>query len=283
MLLNHQKPKMVPDYFVSRRNTTIQILFTTVFAYFFINVYQPFGSMEWYSVSWWVFSFVSGLIVIAGMLVVLASRLIMFAIKKFRPISVRYYSVMIVSEIIMKGALYTIVERLALVDESPFFPALLIAIQNTSLILLIPYLISTLFFAWWEKKVSLDTLLRQLRFKPEFIPFRDENDTLKLSLKALDLLYLEANDNYVIVHYKSGEHHKKYMLRNTLKRLEKQMEGYPLLRCHRSFMVNIDQIKMLKRDQSQFNLWLDVSGSISIPVSKSFTESVSEAMLKIRP
>jgi len=278
-----KNPKLVPDFFVNRRNTTIQILFTTVFAYFFINVYQPFGAMNWYAVSWWVFSFVSGLIVIAGMLVVLASRLIMFAVKRYRPITVRYYAVMIVCEIIMKGALYTVVERLALIDETPFLPAFVVAVQNTSLILLIPYLISTLFFAWWEKKVSLDTLLRQLRYKPEFIPLRDENDALKLSIKSHDLLYLEANDNYVIIHYKSGENLKKYILRNTLKKLTKQMEGYPLLRCHRSFMVNIDQIKMLKRDQSQFNLWLDASGSVSIPVSKSFVKPVSDALVKLHP
>jgi len=277
-----QARKMVPDFFVSRRNTTIQILFTTVFAYFFINVYQPFGVKDWYALSWWMFSFVSGLIVIAGMLVVLASRLIMFAVKRYRPISVRYYAIMIASEIIMKGALYTVVERLALVDETPFVPALVVAVQNTSLILLIPYLISTLFFAWWEKKVSLETLISQLRNKPQFIPFNDENETLKLSIKMQDLVYLEAADNYVIIHFKSGQTQKRYLLRNTLKNLERQLEGWPLLRCHRSFMVNIDQIKMLKRGQSQFNLWLDEAGSVSIPVSKGYVPKVTDVLSKSR-
>ncbi|HSV88323.1 MAG TPA: LytTR family DNA-binding domain-containing protein [Bacteroidales bacterium] len=278
-----RKPRLVPEFFVSSRNTIIQILFTTVFAYFFINVYQPFGSKDWYAVSFWVFSLVSGLIVIAGMLVVLASRLIMFAVKRYRPITVWYYAIMIASEIIMKGAMYTVVERLALVDETPFFKALVIAVQNTSLILLIPYLISTLFFAWWEKKVSLETLIRQLRYKPQFIPFKDENESLKLSIKSYDLLYLEANDNYVTIHYKSGDNLKKFTLRNTLKNIEKQMEDYPLLRCHRSFMVNIDQVKMLKREYSQFNLWLDEAGTVSIPVSRSFVLPVSEVMSKLRP
>lgn len=275
--------KLVPEYFVNRRNVTIQILFTTVFAYFFINVYQPFGSKDWYAVSWWVFSFVSGLIVLAGMLVVLASRIIMFMVKKYRPITVQYYLIMIVAEIVLKGALYTFLERIALEDNTPFLPSMVLAVQNTSLILLIPYLISTLFFAWWEKKVNLETLLRQLRFKPQFIPFKDENGSLKLSIKSHDLVYLEASDNYVIVHYQSGDGQKKYILRNTLKNLEQQMEGYPLLRCHRSYMVNFDQIKMLKRDSSQLNLWLDDQGSISIPVSKTYAQTVSEAMSKLRP
>jgi len=275
-----QERRLVPEYFVSRRNTTIQILFTTVFAYFFINVYQPFGSKDWYAVSWWMFSMVSGLIVIAGMLVVLASRLIMFAVKRYRPVSVRYYALMIASEIIMKGALYTVVERLALVDETPFVPALIIAVQNTSLILLIPYLISTLFFAWWEKKVSLETLISQLRSKRQFIPFHDENETLKLSIKIQDLVFLEAADNYVIIHFKSGHTQKRFLLRNTLKNLERQLEGWPLLRCHRSFMVNIDQIKMLKRGHNQFSLWLDESGSISVPVSKGYIPKVTNALSK---
>ncbi|HSV88679.1 MAG TPA: LytTR family DNA-binding domain-containing protein, partial [Bacteroidales bacterium] len=76
---------------------------------------------------------------------------------------------------------------------------------------------------------------------------------------------------------------KKFTLRNTLKNIEKQMEDYPLLRCHRSFMVNIDQVKMLKRDHSQFNLWLDEAGTVSIPVSRSFVRPVSEVMSKLRP
>jgi hypothetical protein len=278
-----KQTRLIPEYFVNRRNTIRQALFTTLFAYFFINLYKPFGAREWYDVSWWLYSLVSGLLVTGGMLVVFISRLIMFLVKRYRKISVLYYIIMITCEIFFMGALYAILERIVLGDVRPFSSLLYITIQNTSLILLIPYMISLLYFAWREKKMSLDELIRQIRSKPHFIPFKDENDILRVTLKARDLIFLEASDNYVVIHYQAGEKVKTYLLRNTLKRIEMQLSDFPLLRCHRSFMVNIDQIKMLKREKGQFHLWMDEAGSLSVPVSRSYIKPVSEVLMKFFP
>lgn len=273
--------KSIPDFFVSKKNTIHQILFTTLFAFIFINVYRPFGADEWYDVSWWMFVFASGLLVFAGMLVVILSRLLMFWIKKHSQITILGYVLMVLAEILFMGGLYALLERITLGGVRPFTLLYFVSIQNAALILLIPYTVSLLYISWRDKKVNLDALLKQLRSKPQFIAFKDENNILRFTIKADDLIYLSASDNYVEIHYKSGPKLKKYLLRNTLKRMEDQFRELPLLRCHRSYMVNLDQVKMFKREKGQISLWMDDEGEVTIPVSRSYGKSVTEIFEKV--
>lgn len=275
--MNEWKSNAIPDYFISRRNTTLQVSFTAIFAFFFINIYRPFGAGEWYDVRWWAFLLASGGLVLAGMIVIILSRMLMFAVKQKTTITRAYYVVMVSSEILLMGALYAILELIVLGGIRPFGLLLYVAVQNTSLILLIPYSMSLLFFAWREKKMSLEALVRQIRNRPRFILFKDENGVLRLTLKSNDLIFLEASDNYVVIHFQAGPKVKSYLLRNTLKRLESGLSGFPLLRCHRSYMVNIHRVKMLKRDKGQFKLWMDDEGVLAIPVSRSYIPSVTGA------
>jgi len=275
-LTTEKKRKLVPAYFVNRRNSVIQVFFATLFAYGFINIYRPFGADEWYDVTWWLFSLVSGLLVFAGMLVILISRVLMFWIKRRRPVSALYYILMVTSEVLLMGILYAVLERIVLGNVRPFGALIYMSIQNTSLILLIPYTISLLFFAWQENKMSLEALLAQLTRKPYFIPFHDENGILRITLKSDDLIYLEASDNYVVIYYQAAENVKSYLLRNTLKRLETQLAGFSLVRCHRSFMVNVAHVKMMKREKGVFSLWMNDAGTISIPVSRSYSTAMAK-------
>ncbi|HHU58618.1 MAG TPA: LytTR family transcriptional regulator [Bacteroidales bacterium] len=272
-----KNPKVIPEYFVTRRNTILQIVFTALFAFFFINIYRPFGAGEWYDVRWWAFLLASGALVMAGMVVVIISRLLMQLRQRRRPVTLTYYAWSVVAEIFFMGVLYAVLELVVLGGVRPFGVLLYVAVQNTSLILLIPYLISLLFFAWREKKMSLDALVRQIRKRPQFILFRDENEVLRLTIKSSDLIYLEASDNYVVIYFQAGIKVKSFLLRNTLKRLEQMLEDFPLLRCHRSYMVNIHRVKMLKRDKGQFKLWMDEEGQLSIPVSRSYAQAVTSA------
>lgn len=274
MSLEIRKKGYIPDYFVTWRNTILQVLFTALFAFLFINIYKPFGAGEWYQEKWWMFSLGSAALVIVGMIVIIVSRLLMLARRSKGPIRIRYYVFSVASEILFMGAAYAVLELVVLGGVRPFWILLYMAVQNTSLILLIPYIISLLFFSWRENKLTLEQLVSQLRAKRHFIPFEDENGVLRLTINSGDLLYLKASDNYVDIIYRSGEKTKTYVLRNTLKKLEGSLDGLPLLRCHRSYMVNVTSVKILKRDKGKFVLWLDEDGSITIPVSRGYADEV---------
>ncbi len=268
--------KGIPDYFIDRSNTTIQIVFTSIFAFVFINIYKPFGSGQWYDVSEEKFLFFSALLVIWGMLVVIISRtLVNRLLSKVHKITVGNYLLLVLAEISLMAGLYTSLEVWVLKDARFWGEIFYIAIQNTSLILLIPYIISLLFFAYKDKKRNIEQLMRGNT--DPFISFYDEAGVLRLTIKAENLLYLESSENYVEIRYLKERKIAVYLLRSSLKRLEDTLAEYNLVRCHRSFIVNLKKVHHLsKAGGGSYKMYLDSPEEISIPVSKTYAQNLLE-------
>src|SRR5258706_2056312 len=83
-----------------------------------------------------------------------------------------------------------------------------------------------------------------------------------------ELLYLESDANYVILHLKSQ---KKVMVRSTLNDFTKEIDQKIFIRVHRSYSVNINMIDDI------FPTEISVTG-IKIPVGKSFREDLFKAL-----
>jgi DNA-binding LytR/AlgR family response regulator len=183
---------------------------------------------------------------------------------------------MIALEIIVMAAFYATYEKLIIKDVRTYYSLWFVAGGNTALILLIPYLISSLYFAWQDKKRNLEKLMKEKMEKesPEFISFYDEKDALRLTLKSSDLFYLESSDNYVTIYYSDGGALKKYLLRNSLKRMEVMLRKSPVVRCHRSFMVNINQIKAVRKGKKGYEIELNLPGHHIVPVTKTYEPKI---------
>lgn len=269
----------VPDYLTTRKNTIIQIAFTTIFAYIFINIYRPFGYNNWYKIQQWQLLIASAVIVITGMVVIILSRIIMLRLKRSHEITFAMYIWFILAEIIAMGLFYTSFEIFILNDTRQPLDLLFNAVQNTSLILLIPYTVSTLFFAWSDIKKKLEHVVQQFRDPSEIIvPFKDEKGNLKITIKCTDLLFLESNDNYVNINYLDKGKLKTYMIRNSLKQFESELKDYPVYRNHRKFSVNIKNVKMLKKERKGFELVMNSENEEKIPVSRSYEKRIMDLM-----
>lgn len=268
----------IPEYFVKKRNIFLQIAFTTLFAYVFINIYRPFDASNWYDINKWQFLLYSGVMVLSCMLVVIISRIVLYQVSRFKPISVIAYGFLVAGEIIFMAASFALVEDYVLKDGRSFAELFFVAIQNTALILLIPYLISHLFFAFQENKINLEQLKLQRYRKPTqvFIAFRDENGVLRLTLKKSDFLYAESSDNYVIIHYLVGSDKKQFLLRNTLKELEKKLQKHHVVRCHRSYLVHMDKVMLLQKARKGFKIQLNTPEKNILPVSKTYEKQIVE-------
>ena len=72
-----------------------------------------------------------------------------------------------------------------------------------------------------------------------------------------------------------------YLMRCRTTRLEKQLEGTPLVRCHRSFIVNVDNVKLFKREGARVFLVLTHPDAKKIPVSKSYYKTIAERLGRI--
>ncbi len=269
----------VPEYLVAKKNTVLLIAFTTVFAYVFLNIYHPFGLEEWYKVKEWELLVASAVVVLTGMVVVIISRLMLFRLKKTHEITLAFYIWLVVAEVFLMGAFYTSLEIFIMKDQRPVLALLSNAVQNTALILLIPYTLSILFFAWKDIKKKLDQMVFQIKDPSElFIPFKDDKGILRITLKCADVLYLESNDNYLNIHYLDNQKRKIFMIRNSLKNIEKQLKEYPLYRTHRKFSVNIKNVKLMKKSRKGYELVMNTEKEDLLPVTLSYEKKIMELM-----
>ena len=63
--------------------------------------------------------------------------------------------------------------------------------------------------------------------------------------KLSEILYLEVKDKYVQIVMENGEK----LIRSSLKDQEKRLEEYGFIRCHKSFLVNLQKIYAVKHDK----------------------------------
>ncbi|HEX2969467.1 MAG TPA: LytTR family DNA-binding domain-containing protein [Bacteroidales bacterium] len=269
----------LPSYHNVKQNILRLILFTSVFALIFINIYAPFGADRWFNVTRLRFFTFSSLTILTGVLIVVISRIGMYNYCRRMPLLVWQFLIWIFAEIALMSLFYSLFEKYVL-DDSREFPGIFkISLKNTALVLLLPYAISWLWLAWQDKKDQL----AKLKDEPEkdgsqkdMIAFYDDKGILKFSVKRENLLYLESAENYVNVCYLNKDKISKYMLRDTLKKVEETFAGSDIVRCHRCYIVNFDKVKVIRRDKDGLKLELDVPSATDIPVSKTYVSSVMQ-------
>lgn len=280
----------IPQYLTDKKNIVRLVLFTAIFALIFINLYSPFAVNDWLLTAADRLNFQnhnllllisSSMIILTGVLVVVISRFTLYKVtKKFGSRTLLQFLAWIAVEIFFMALFYALYERIFLEDQRTFVQAFKVSLQNTALVLLLPYSISWLYLSWIDKNRQLEKikegpeLISDLN---EMVVFHDEKGTMRLSLKLSDLLYLQAADNYVNIIYNHHQKLAKYMLRSSLKLIEKEHQGLPLVRCHRSYMVNFEKVKIIRREKEGLIIELDSDPTTEIAVSKTYMADVFKA------
>lgn len=280
-MVDFQKP--IPPYLNEKRNIVRLILFTSIFALVFINIYSPFGVDKWFNLTSLEFLTYSSLVILTGVLVVVLSRLIMFQLCKRHLLHIWQYLLWIFTEVFFMALFYALFEKIFLDDSRLFSDLVKLSARNTSLVLLLPYSVLWLYFSWRDKQDQIDRLAEIKSFPSNtrnMIPFYDDKGILKFSIKKENLLYLESAENYVNICYLNKGVVSKYLLRDTLKKIEDNFSGTEIVRCHRSFMVNFDKVKVIRKDKDGLKLELDNPSVIDLPVSKTYVNSVMQTFSK---
>jgi hypothetical protein len=103
-----------------------------------------------------------------------------------------------------------------------------------------------------------------------------QSDTSEtINLRVEDLLYIEASDNYSTVYWRDETGVKKKMLRANLKSIESQLDSTDVVRCHRSFMVNINAIRQVDGNTNGYRLSI-LDSDFMVPVSRGKGKEVME-------
>jgi DNA-binding LytR/AlgR family response regulator len=275
--------KPIPSYLNEKRNILRLIFFTSLFALVFINAYSPFGADRWYNLTRLEFFTYSSLTILFGVLVVVISRIIMYHVTKRISVNIWQYLLWIFAEVFAMALAYALFEKFFLKDERLFTDLVRNSSRNTALVLLLPYSILWLYFSWRDKMEQIEKLADapvSSENPRNMIPFYDDKGILKFSVKKENLLYLESAENYVNICYLNKGKVSKYLLRDTLKKLEENFSGTEIIRCHRYYIVNFEKVKVIRKDRDGLKLEFDNPSVSDIPVSKTYVNAVMQTFSK---
>lgn len=283
--------KKTPRYLLEKRNLITMVLFVSIFAVIFINVYKPFGSAQWVQrgITPTQYLLWSTVLVTIGMTVVAISRIIMYRHSRNPEHNVTYlkYAVWVFVELLLLSGAFTVLalivsKHLNLTNSDPL-EIYKNAMQNTFFIIGIPYFFCILYFSYQERSAKLKELMNEnIGFKSSnLISIRDARGILQLSVAKENLLYIESADNYICVWYKKNELLKKQLLHITMKDMSEQLADSNIVRCHRSYMINLDLVKVMRREKGNLFLELEEPGVREIPISKTYGEAVLRRLVPI--
>ena len=117
-----------------------------------------------------------------------------------------------------------------------------------------------------------------------------ENEKDTFTLAPTDLLAIESSDNYCTIFYVRKEALAKDLMRSSLSRLESQLSDFQqhtlhqksgptthrsssFVRCHRSYVVNLDQVERISGNAQGYKLHL-LGGQLTVPVARKYNDTL---------
>ena len=286
---SHIKSTRIKDYYTDKWNMIKSVLFTAIFSLAFVNLYKPFESARWVDVTEVGYFLYSCLFVFVGICVIAISRILMYIFVKRVSMSYLEYMIWLVMEVIILSGFYTLyviwinptLEFFKYDDIITVFKEVNI---NTFLVVFIPYLVSWLYI----NNISLRQRVLELESKGlshvGVINFTDEKGENKLSLSSNSLIFIESADNYVEINYISQNKLNKFLLRNSMKRMEELLASSTnVCRCHRSFIVNMEHVSAMRRNADELEIEFKIPEIKKIPISKTYVKKVSEMFMHLAP
>jgi len=174
------------------------------------------------------------------------------------------------------------------VNSIPFgWDSYWLILSRTFVLGILPITFITFFDYYLKVKFNLDLASNILKNKKEFLKDSKEvtyqiltdskNETFSFSEN--DFIYAIADGNYTDISYLDENTLKKVTYRVTLSSLETQLkEASSLVRCHRSYMVNLKKVKNISGNAQGLRLEL-INQSEIIPVSRKYIPIVKQFFL----
>lgn len=114
--------------------------------------------------------------------------------------------------------------------------------------------------------------------KTEPLTLISENGKDVLQLNFADLLYIESADNYCEVVFLKNNAVTKHLIRASLKLLESQIKFSFIIRCHRSYIVNLKQVEHIKGNAQGYKMDFKYGPPYTVPVSRNYGKVLFERL-----
>ncbi|MEM1320467.1 MAG: LytTR family DNA-binding domain-containing protein [Bacteroidota bacterium] len=129
-----------------------------------------------------------------------------------------------------------------------------------------------------QEASEIQSNLQEAATSHQMILLQSQNGKQQLELEIGDLFYAEAMQNYVAIHFQNGEKKQKELLRNTIASIEQQLAASSIIRCHRSYLVNLDLIEKVEGNAQGLRLQLKGLPDTQVPVSRKYIPTLRAAL-----
>ena len=280
-----------PECLTEPTSQVINVVISTLFALVFLTAYVPFSETAWFQVGKGNYFFITAAFVGSGMLFLAVSRILMnLVVRKSRHFPFWLYILWLFLEIMIIAVCHTLISYFEIRATEHCFGYLYAkSVLITFIALAVPYIVTIQSILLKDTRQRLmltksDTVESDDEVMPEhteIINLMDNNGNLKLSVKLDNLYYIKAEDNYINVFYQRSGAIASYMLRCKMQTIaDNCVDSSSLMRCHRSYIVNIKKVSVLHNEADGFMIDFEREGLESVPVSKTYSAKVLEAFNK---
>lgn len=284
----------IPQFIYNRSNQLAMIIFVPIFALLFISIYSHFDFdridtdtrfLAWLNISReLVVQLITIFLILIGMAVAAISRWFMDIYTRRHTMSYVTYISWIACEILAMSLIFTLAAVLFTDTDKGVITLFRNSLVKTFLILLIPYTMCYIYFIWQERVAQLRVLRKQIAedetaLQTAYIQIFDTKGEMRLSVRREHLLLIESADNYICVWYTNNNSPKKVLVRNTLKHVAEQLASTHIQQCHRSYMVNLDLVKVMRREKEGMFIEFGIAGVPDVPISKTYVDSVKKWLM----
>lgn len=279
----------IADAFYRWNTIFIWVLAITLWCILFPVIYKPtFGwSYEYLWDTHATFRISILTAIVSG--VTLISRLILYFSTRHNHLTVVEHIVWLLCEVVVVSLFCDLF--LALHAHCAYFELLPKILMCAALVLMIPYSILWIFFEKRQSDLVLAdnaTLIADLKAGTAYaeenaIRFCDSKGNVKLAVGTGDVLYIASAGNYVDIHYENRGKVVCYSLRNSMKGIEGICTAHYIVRCHRSYYINLQKVKLIKHQTDGLYAELNADGIDDIPISPVYSGKVAELFSALSP
>lgn len=282
----------LPSYFRGKFQLIGTVTFTAFFSLVFILLSVPFTDNAWFQLGRGRAFAATALFFFVSLAVVIISKRVMYATRHDLGMTYVGYILWNLAEVLIICLLYTAItiwgDTMGVIHiENPspshiFFNALLYCFTA----LIVPYIIAGMYMALVDKNNTIRLMdYREVVSdepapspqKERKITLFDNNGVLKMSVNLENLYYIESDGNYIIVWYTDAKGElKRYLVRSKLKTVEESFRDSPMHRCHRKYIVNMDKVRLLRKEKDGYQLELDNDAIPPITVTPAYVKEIIE-------
>ena len=285
--------RKLPSYLLGKYQLIGTVTFSVLFAIVFLNIYIPFSDTAWFGLGDSVTFALTVVFVFVSIAILILSRILMYRSRRLFEMTYLGYTIWCIMEILIISLFYTkLSEAIPLLSGITQMKIFGLSFLYGSIALGIPYLISGMYFAIIDKNntirlMNYENVVTDEPPKPESakkITLFDNSGTLKLSVSPDNLYYIESDDNYIKVWYTDSKGKlQQYILRCRLKTVEESFKGSGLARCNRKYIVNLNKVSTLRKENDGYVLDLDNIDIEPIPVTRTYTDAILSHFTETSP